>query len=85
VRRVWRLSPPASDAQVLSSNTPLTDWPHIISAIPKDAKIEAEVARILAGMTLAQKIGQMMQPSPTSESLRVRPGTQIHSRAPIWV
>jgi beta-glucosidase len=45
-----------------TSTTPLTDWPHIASAIPKDAKIEAEVARILAGMTLAQKIGQMTQP-----------------------
>ncbi|MDP2367383.1 glycoside hydrolase family 3 N-terminal domain-containing protein [Rhodoferax sp.] len=42
--------------------TPLTDWPRITSAIPKDAVIEAEVARILAGMTLPQKVGQMTQP-----------------------
>ncbi len=52
----------ASIAQVPTSNAPLTDWPHITSAIPKDAKIEAQVARILSGMTLAQKIGQMTQP-----------------------
>ena len=41
---------------------PLTDWPHITSAIGKSAEVEAEVARILSGMTLAQKIGQMTQP-----------------------
>jgi beta-glucosidase len=40
----------------------LTDWPQITSALPKSARIEAEVARILAGMTLPQKIGQMTQP-----------------------
>ncbi|WP_300122241.1 glycoside hydrolase family 3 N-terminal domain-containing protein [Rhodoferax sp.] len=44
------------------SARPLEDWPHITSAIPKDAAIEVEVARILAGMTLPQKIGQMTQP-----------------------
>jgi beta-glucosidase len=40
----------------------LTDWPQITSALPKSARIEADVAQILAGMTLAQKIGQMTQP-----------------------
>ncbi len=40
----------------------LTDWPHITSALPKSTELEAEVARILSGMTLAQKIGQMTQP-----------------------
>ena len=47
----------------LSTSAPvLTDWPVITSAIPKNPVIEAEVARILAGMTLPQKIGQMTQP-----------------------
>ncbi|MFL6674743.1 MAG: glycoside hydrolase family 3 N-terminal domain-containing protein [Massilia sp.] len=41
---------------------PLPDWPHIKSALHSDAKLEAQVARIVAGMTLAQKVGQMTQP-----------------------
>lgn len=40
---------------------PLADWPHVKSAVRTDPKIEAEVKRILASMTLAQKIGQMTQ------------------------
>lgn len=40
---------------------PLTDWPRIKSAVRPDPKLEAQVARIVAGMTLAQKIGQMTQ------------------------
>ncbi len=39
----------------------LSDWPHISSAIVKDPLVEAEVLRILSGMTLPQKIGQMTQ------------------------
>jgi beta-glucosidase len=39
-----------------------TDWPRIKSAISKDPVIEARIAKILAGMTLQQKIGQMTQP-----------------------
>lgn len=50
-------------AQAKSDVPPaLTDWPAVVSAIPPNARIEAEVARILASMTLAQKIGQMTQP-----------------------
>src|SRR5512133_3749777 len=45
-----------------TSSVPLADWPAITSAIPRNTQIEAEVARILAGMTLPQKIGQMTQP-----------------------
>ena len=41
---------------------PLSDWPHITSAIAKDPAIEARVAEILGKMTLAQKVGQMTQP-----------------------
>ncbi|UNK48731.1 glycoside hydrolase family 3 C-terminal domain-containing protein [Lysobacter sp. S4-A87] len=40
----------------------LQDWPHVDSAIRRDATIEARAARILAGMSLAEKIGQMTQP-----------------------
>ena len=40
----------------------LADWPHIDSAIHADPAIEARVREIVAGMTLAQKIGQMTQP-----------------------
>ena len=40
---------------------PLKDWPRLKSAIGKDAALEARVAAIVAGMTLAQKIGQMTQ------------------------
>ncbi|MBW8823918.1 MAG: glycoside hydrolase family 3 C-terminal domain-containing protein [Xanthomonadales bacterium] len=51
----------------------LRDWPHIRSAVGKDATIEARVREILASMTLAQKIGQMTQPeikSITPEEVR---------------
>jgi len=40
---------------------PLADWPHITSAVHPDAAIEARVKAIVAGMTLAQKVGQMTQ------------------------
>lgn len=39
----------------------LTDWPAVDMGIARDAGLEAEVKRILAPMTLAQKIGQMTQ------------------------
>jgi beta-glucosidase len=41
---------------------PLADWPHIRSAVARDAQLEAQVAKIVAGMTLRQKVGQMTQP-----------------------
>lgn len=40
----------------------LTDWPHITSAVKPDARLEARIKDIVAGMTLAQKVGQMTQP-----------------------
>jgi beta-glucosidase len=52
---------------------PLADWPHIRSAIRPDAALEAKIARIVAGMTLAQKVGQMTQPeikNATPEQVR---------------
>ena len=56
-RNVARLkagSPPALAA--------LTDWPAITSSIAKDPAMESRIAQIVAGMSLAQKIGQMTQP-----------------------
>jgi beta-glucosidase len=52
---------------------PLADWPHIQSAVRPDAALEAQVRKIVAGMTLAQKIGQMTQPeikTTTPEQVR---------------
>ncbi len=37
-------------------------WPRMRSAIPKDAAMEARIERMVAQMTLPQKIGQMTQP-----------------------
>jgi beta-glucosidase len=54
------LTLPAIAAQPSSKS--LTDWPHVTSAIGKDAALEARVADIVGKMTLAQKIGQMTQP-----------------------
>ncbi|MBN1959863.1 MAG: glycoside hydrolase family 3 protein [Deltaproteobacteria bacterium] len=38
-----------------------SDWPKIKSNIPLDKAIEAKITDIIANMTLAQKIGQMVQ------------------------
>ncbi|QNA88267.1 glycoside hydrolase family 3 protein [Massilia sp. Dwa41.01b] len=40
----------------------LTDWPKPQSAFKRDAALEARIAAIVKGMSLAQKIGQMTQP-----------------------
>ena len=39
----------------------LSDWPRVNSAVAPNASIEAQVKKIVAGMTLRQKIGQMTQ------------------------
>ncbi len=39
----------------------LIDWPQIKSAIAKDPAMEARIAKIVAGMSLPQKVGQMTQ------------------------
>jgi beta-glucosidase len=52
---------------------PLADWPHITSAVKQDPRMEARIKDIVAGMTLAQKIGQMTQPEikfSTPEDIR---------------
>lgn len=48
--------------QGAQARSTLTDWPAVHSAIEKDPALEARVANIVSGMTLAQKIGQMTQP-----------------------
>ena len=40
----------------------LADFPRVRSSVAVDPKLEAQVARIVGSMTLAQKIGQMTQP-----------------------
>lgn len=40
---------------------PLSDWPRVESAIGSDPAVEVRIREIVAGMTLAQKIGQMTQ------------------------
>ena len=53
----------AAAAAVTPAASPaLTDWPRIRSAVAPDARLEAQVKKIVAGMTLRQKIGQMTQP-----------------------
>ncbi len=47
-------SPPAASA-------PAREWPHVASPIARDPAMEARIDRIIAGMTLAQKVGQMTQ------------------------
>jgi beta-glucosidase len=40
---------------------PLTDWPRVSSSLKPDPAMERRIARIVAAMTLRQKIGQMTQ------------------------
>lgn len=50
-----------------------TDWPRIHSEVELDAAMEARIARMVAGMSLAQKVGQMTQAeikSVTPEQVR---------------
>ena len=63
----------ALPAAYAATPTPLKDWPTVRSAIAKDAALEKRVAEIVSKMTLAQKVGQMIQPeikSATPEDVR---------------
>jgi beta-glucosidase len=56
----------SADNQAMPDTQPaaqekLSDWPHVDSAIKTDPALEKRVADIVAGMTLAQKVGQMTQ------------------------
>ncbi|GGY98559.1 glycoside hydrolase family 3 N-terminal domain-containing protein [Pseudoduganella plicata] len=46
---------------VTAHSAPLADWPQVKSAVAPDARLEARVRAIVAGMTLEQKVGQMTQ------------------------
>ncbi|MYM25391.1 glycoside hydrolase family 3 protein [Duganella sp. FT135W] len=62
-----------ANAIAAPAEKPLTDWPHITSAVKQDKAMEAKIKQIVAGMTLAQKVGQMTQPEikfSTPEDIR---------------
>jgi len=52
----------ADDCTRIPDAPTLTDFPTLPAPIAKDAAMEERIARIVAGMTLRQKIGQMTQP-----------------------
>lgn len=51
----------SSGCTSLPPATKTSNWPAVASPIKKDPMIEARIAGIVAGMTLAQKVGQMTQ------------------------
>ena len=52
---------PRSVDHRVPASTHYTDWPAIKSSLPADPALEARVKKIVASMTLAQKVGQMTQ------------------------
>ena len=71
------ISSPAPASPSLAIGTPVVvhpeAWPALPPAVPADAALEARITAILAGMTLEQKVGQLIQPdiaSFTPEDLR---------------
>ncbi len=57
--------PPALEngcAKIEETLPTYSDWPKVESKIEKDPAIERKVARLVADMTLAEKVGQMTQP-----------------------
>jgi len=58
-------SPPPAPPPAVQLGS-LTDFPAVTSAIARDPAQEAQIQSIVAGMTLAQKVGQMTQPAITS-------------------
>ena len=56
------LAPMSAVADQSAAAQSFTDWPTLTPARAPDAAMEARIARIVASMTLAQKIGQMTQP-----------------------
>nr|WP_259337860.1 exo 1,3/1,4-beta-D-glucan glucohydrolase [Colwellia sp. RSH04] len=53
----------ATDTELAHAKEHKTDiWPVIVSEVPQDKVIEDKVKQLLASMTLAQKVAQMIQP-----------------------
>lgn len=90
---------PARDTQSAAPER-LADWPRVDSAIKTDPELEARVRGVVAGMTLAQKVGQMTQAeikSITPEEIRKHyigsvlngggswPGQDKHASVADWV
>ncbi|WP_285743599.1 exo 1,3/1,4-beta-D-glucan glucohydrolase [Lentzea sp. NBRC 105346] len=46
----------------IENNRPLADWPKVRSQVGRSESDEKRIRKILAGMTLAEKVGQMTQP-----------------------
>ena len=44
------------------------DWPHVTSAIPEDAAMEAKIAKMVAGMTLRERWSDWHREPFTNES-----------------
>ena len=59
--KVAHAAAPSASADGKPAPTRYTDWPAIKSAFPADPALDARVRKLVAGMTLAQKIGQMTQ------------------------
>ncbi|MEV4601893.1 exo 1,3/1,4-beta-D-glucan glucohydrolase [Amycolatopsis sp. NPDC049253] len=49
-------------ARIENTLPTLADWPKVDSKIKKNPQDEARIAKILSGMTLEEKVGQMTQP-----------------------
>lgn len=49
------------DTNIAPKTELLADWPTVTSSIQKDANMEARIADIVTGMTLKEKVGQMVQ------------------------
>jgi beta-glucosidase len=49
-------------AQTSAADPSLSEWPRVASAIAPDAAMESRIKAIVAGMSVAQKVGQMIQP-----------------------
>ncbi|HEY0194887.1 MAG TPA: glycoside hydrolase family 3 N-terminal domain-containing protein, partial [Kofleriaceae bacterium] len=51
----------ANECRDVPALQPMTTWPALVKAVVEDAGIEAQVAGLVGQMTLAQKVGQMVQ------------------------
>jgi beta-glucosidase len=49
-------------AQACAADPSLSEWPRVVGAIAPNAAMESRIKAIVAGMSVAQKVGQMTQP-----------------------